>query len=542
MQQPENRPQRYDQLFVGIDTGSIKIPKFQRDFVWNKGQTAELLDSLIKGYPIGTFIYWETMEELRNQKEIGNWELPATPKGYPVSYVLDGQQRITSLYAVRKGVVFTKENGERINYKDIVIDLSQDPDSDDQIVLASANESPAIPVYELLNMDSITAVIETYTGDQIKRLEEYKKRLENYSFSTIIIDHKYSIDVATDVFTRINTGGTTLTLFEIMVAKTYSERRNFDLLQKYNDLTSNIDSEKNLATANYETIRNTIILQCVAICLSGETRRRDILRLDKDEFISSWDTVKESIFAAVDFLRDYIRVPVSNLLPYDVLLVPLTYFFFKYEREPTLQQKKLLTQYFWWASLSSRFSSSVDSNVSSDRRRIERILDGGSPNYRGEEVELTQRALKEHVFSAGDAFSKAILCLYASFRPRSFDTGADVRIDNTWLKRRDSKNYHHFFPISYLKKNGIEDWVANSIMNITIVDEYLNKGKIRAKAPSVYMRPFSEENDEIDETMKSHLIDDLDESGIWRNDYENFLDTRAKRVLEELEKRLPPKL
>ena len=118
MLQPENQPKKYQHLFSEIDTGKIKIPKFQRDFVWGKEQTAKLIDSIIKGYPIGTFILWKTRDELRHFKNIGNIELPETPKGDAVNYVLDGQQRITSLYAVRKGIILTRDNKE-IDYKDL---------------------------------------------------------------------------------------------------------------------------------------------------------------------------------------------------------------------------------------------------------------------------------------------------------------------------------------------------------------------------------------------------------------------------------------
>jgi len=91
MLQPENQSKKYHHLFTDIDIGRIKIPKFQRDFVWSKGQTAKLIDSIIKGFPIGTFIFWKTFEELRYVKNIGNISLPDPPKGDAVFYVLYGQ-------------------------------------------------------------------------------------------------------------------------------------------------------------------------------------------------------------------------------------------------------------------------------------------------------------------------------------------------------------------------------------------------------------------------------------------------------------------
>lgn len=64
--QPENLPKKYEALFLEIDKGEIKLPMFQRDFVWDKEQTAKLIDSILKGFPIGTFIFWKTRDELRS--------------------------------------------------------------------------------------------------------------------------------------------------------------------------------------------------------------------------------------------------------------------------------------------------------------------------------------------------------------------------------------------------------------------------------------------------------------------------------------------
>src|ERR1700733_8161737 len=128
--QPDNHNKKYEALFVEIDTGQIKLRMFQRELVWDKEQSSKLIDSILKGFPIGTFIFWKTKEELRSYKEVGNHKLPATPKGDYVQYILDGQQRITSLYAIRKGIRTTKDAKE-IDYKDIFIDLNYDAERDE---------------------------------------------------------------------------------------------------------------------------------------------------------------------------------------------------------------------------------------------------------------------------------------------------------------------------------------------------------------------------------------------------------------------------
>lgn len=544
MLQPENQNKKYERLFIEIHDGQIKIPNFQRSFVWDKLQTAKLIDSIIKGFPIGTFILWKTREEMRHYKCIGNDELPKTKKGSTSFYILDGQQRITSLYAVRKGLLynFINKNGEKIeiDYKDISIDLSMDPDADEEVVLVNPPEkAPFISVHELLS-GTFTKWMKKYDEKQLEKIETYQKRLTGYDFSTIVMPD-YPMDIACEVFTRINTGGTELTLFEIMVAKTYDEKRNFDLLEKYNNLINSSNSEKDLESVGYETIPDTTVLQCISAYMVKQVRRRDILKLNKAKFLNSWDTVKDGIFYAVDYLRKSLSVPVSGLLPYNAIVVPLSYFFIKMKgNKSSSLQNKLLKQYFFWASLSERFSSGAEGKIGLDLKKMDKILKEQTPNYRGEELKLTAEEVEERWFSAGNSFCKAIICIFASFKPLSFDGESEVELGNAYLKRANSRNYHHFFPKSYLKKEGYEDWEINTISNITLVDDHLNKRTIGSKAPGVYMKQFVKTNKNIDKTMQTHLIEDLDDFGVMNDDFETFVEKRSKKILKEINKRLNP--
>lgn len=540
MLQPENQSKKYDVLFTDIDTGRTKVPMFQRDFVWTKEQTAKLIDSIIKGFPIGTFILWKTKEELRVMRNIGNVALPDPPKGDAIQYVLDGQQRITSLYAVRKGIVL-KKDGQEVDYSQISIDLSIDPDSDDRVVVVDPpDNAPSIPVHKILN-GSIVELARDY-NEHLGKIDVYRKRLTGYDFSTIVIPD-YPIDIACEVFTRINTGGTELTLFEIMVAKTYNLEKNFDLSIEYELLLDSKGNGKDLEDAHYDTIPSMTILQCMSAYMVKHIKRSDILKLKKQKFIDNWPVAKDGIFTAVDYIRSHFRIPVSHLLPYDALLVPFTYFFIhKKGKHPTPKQEKLLTQYLWWASLSGRFSSGTENKIAQDIEKMDSILAEEVPSYRGEEVMLTMDNLRWRWFSPGDAFCKAILCLYVNHQPRSFSNDHLVHIDNSWLKTANSVNYHHFFPRSYLDKQGYPGWKVNCILNITIVDDYLNKRTIGAKAPADYMKTFAKDNTNLAETMKTHLIQDMDAFGVWNNKYEEFIEARGEVVLAEIKKYLEPEL
>ena len=142
--------------------------------------------------------------------------------------------------------------------------------------------------------------------------------------------------------------------------------------------------------------------------------------------------------------------------------------------------------------LGFRYSSGVESKLAQDIEKIEKIINDELPKYEWV-ISIDEEYIENNGwFSTGKAFIKAILCLYAKQKPKSFDNNLDVIMDNSWLKIASSKNYHHFFPKSWLKKN-FKDWdyfYVNHILNITIVDDFLNKRTIKTKSPGVYMKAF----------------------------------------------------
>jgi hypothetical protein len=97
---PRPEPERISALIQRINEGDIKLPTFQRPQVWNIGQAIDLLDSVYRGYPVGSLLFWLTNHKLHSERDIGGFALPETPEKYPRNYVLDGQQRLTTLYAV----------------------------------------------------------------------------------------------------------------------------------------------------------------------------------------------------------------------------------------------------------------------------------------------------------------------------------------------------------------------------------------------------------------------------------------------------------
>jgi hypothetical protein len=527
--QPDNHNKKYEALFVEIDSGQIKLPMFQREFVWEKEQSSKLIDSILKGFPIGTFIFWKTKDELRSYKEVGNHKLPETDKGDYVQYILDGQQRITSLYAIRKGIRITKD-GKEVDYRDIFINLDHDPENDEQIVVTEkTDDKHYVSVHDVLSKP-LGTFYKSLAQEKADQVEAYKNKLTNYDFSTITIKD-YPIEVACEVFSRINTGGKSLTVFEIMVAKTYDESKKFDLAEKYELLRDGSDDDKEcLTSAKFETLPESIIMQCVAAITLRAVRSKDILKIRREKFIDQWEPMKASLFTAIDFIRSELRVPVSQLVPYPALVVPLVYFFNATgNKKPSIEQVRLLEQFFYWAGLTERYGSSTESKMSEDFNKMDAIVKGAAPGYASTELSISPQKIAESWFSAGNGYCKAILCLLAYQQPKSFDTNGLVILDNSNLKIATSRNYHHFFPKAYLESVDKRK-EPNLIANITLIDGYSNKHRIGKKAPSDYIEKFSKANESLDDSLKSHLIRDVESYGIHSDDYDQFIRRRSRAI------------
>lgn len=530
MYQPTPGTIQYNGLINDIEKGLIKIPQFQRQFVWSKKESASLLDSIVKGFPIGTFILWKTKERLRAIRNIGGIYLPETPDGDFVQYVLDGQQRMTSVYVSIKGEKIINEDGKVEDYSEIYVDLEADEDGEIVTIdMSNRDYKEFIKVTELISGG--LSLAKKYDEKYHQKLEDYANRFKTYSFSTIVVNEA-PIDIATEIFTRINVGGKSLSVFEIMVAKTFDIERDFDLSVKYDELI------EKLLTVDYETIPSSTVLQAVSVCLVKECSKKHILKLNKSEFIDIWEQVVIAIESAVEYFRNFYRIPVSQLLPYDALLIPFTYFFFKHKDKPIGKKQKYLQDYFWRTVINSRFSNSLETKVGQDIKKIDQILNEELPRYE-EGVDISVESLSANGwFATGKAYIKGFLCLLAYHNPLSFIDNSVVNINNNWLRQANSKNYHHFFPRAYLRKKGEDEFYINHIANITIVDDFLNKRQIKDKAPSKYMKEFDKHNKELNKAMESHLIGDLKTFGVLEDDYDTFYNRRLEKFSEELKRRL----
>lgn len=523
---------KYKELISDIEKGQIKIPQFQRDFVWDLKGSAKLLDSIFKNYPIGTFIFWRTNERLKSIRNIGNLDLPEPRDGEFITYVLDGQQRITSLFSSLKGAKIKRDSKHEIDYSKIYINLLADEDEDIVVTdISKLEEKSYISIFDLLDQDF--DLLASFTKENRNKILEYISALESYDFSVIEVKDAL-LDIATDIFTRINVGGKSLTLFEIMVAKTYDHELDFDLNTKFQDFL------KELTTTQYDTTPSATVLQTLSMLYKGDCSRKEILKIPKEDFIKMWEPTIDAIKTTIDYFRTNFQIPVSRLLPYNALIVPFSFYFYNNKEKPTGEIQKRMEDFFWRASLGARYSSGVESKLASDIEKIQKITESKPVKYEWT-INTTPEFIEDNgYFRTSRSYIKAILAIYSSLNPLAFDDNSKVTIDNSWLKIATSKNYHHFFPKSYLKKSrkDLDDFYINHIVNITIVDDYLNKNKIKSYPPSKYIKEFMKENKKIVKSLSSHLITDIDKFGVLRDDYDAFFENRIALISKEIEKRV----
>ena len=520
-----------------LANGNYVIPAFQRDFVWSIEQSAKLLDSWLKGYPLGSFILWTTDEILCPIKEIGNTVIyskkDSTEK---TTYILDGQQRITSIFASIRGLKVKKSS-----YEDIIINLDANPDDHETRIVTIKKEDvnfKYISFTKLLKEDAFY-LVENYTKEYVKKIGEIQKKINELDFSAIKIEGA-SIEVATEIFTRLNTGGKGLDDFDIMVAKTYRPKTNelpeFHLGDKVEEYS------KSIPLCYRGVADRKIMLQLVTLCLRGEVSRKAQLSITRDEMIATFDDVVKATNRAIDFCISYLKIPVWKIFAYTSVFQLYVYFFYNYNQThnlaaPSITQQQYLIDYYWRCVINERFGNATDTKTKDDVKAvINKILQGNIPEQAA--VTLSVDSFKDRgEFKLNRAFIMGMVGLLMSKNPKSLSNNSLVCFDSSWISKSQKNNYHHFFPRN-MEGNTWTNEPVNNICNIILQDASTNQVEIGNRRPSDYIGEFLKTNAILCDTLKEHLINDICDYDILNDNFDMFINKRASAFIEELKTRL----
>lgn len=506
-------------VFQELERGNMRIPRFQRAYVWERSKIVRLLNSISMSYPIGSFFLWETDTTMEAfGRDITEFGFPKKPQGNYFMFILDGQQRITSLYVSLMGKTL---NG--IDYSKICYNL----DSKKFKLPQLKTEQHNIPVWKIWDAKEYSNLLMDYAKngdfDRMQALKECQECLYNYPIS-IIMSRNMGLEEVVDIFERINQGGKRLSLFDLVHATVWSQ--DFDLREKIKDF----NNEK--AISLFGKIGEEIFTQSLSLNIKHDCTKLVQLKLTNQECINAWARTIECMRIAIDYVKS-LGAQNLSILPYANMLAIIQHYLYigKYNGIQPVHTK-LISDWFWTVTFSNRYSSSTLTRMNEDANWISRIV-AGENESRIFSISLKADDLKRVRMNTTSVVKNGILCLMASNGPRDFDNGQVVTLDNTNASRSNSKENHHFFPFSLRNTFGLTTNEANSVLNFAFISKRLN-GSILNKRPSKYLAEYENATDKIVENLATHFISEKAFEAAKDDNFNAFIEERGKTIMAEI--------
>jgi|26BtaG_2_1085354.scaffolds.fasta_scaffold04681_2 hypothetical protein len=506
---------KIDRLRNKVLEGSIKIPPFQREFVWKQEQIIELLDSIVKDFPIGSILLWETIENLPAKRDIGGYTLPEPTEDYPINYVLDGQQRVTSIFSVFHDIC-SPINTDLFNiYYDI----------DNKVFLSSmdiAKKTKLLPLKLIFdNLKFIEFMrSEGLDKDEISEVATLQSLFQNYEIPTVTIKKKDKSEVGV-IFERVNNTGTPLSTLDLMTAWTWNE--DFHLQEKFDEILDILESK------NFGNLHSTVILQCAGAIIDKTTKKKSILDLDSTKVRDNIDKLKASLEKAIDYLSTQYNCASGDFLPRVQQIIPLSYLFSQTNALDS-QQTNTLNQWFWRTSFSNRYSSATDSKMDDDILFIDKLIAKDYKGLSSYNSEISASNLLSLKFSKSNSMVRALILLMAQKPPLDLYSQSKIDVGKS-LSSYNRKEYHHIFPRNFLKNIGYNTYDTNLALNFCFLSASSNK-IISSRAPSDYFINLLPQND-LDKVLDSNLIPNSNNNmQIYSQDkYKDFINIRAELIV-----------
>jgi Protein of unknown function DUF262 len=365
---PRVRPEipHIETLFQEIEAGELRIPRFQRPFVWKPENMIALFDSIRRGYPIGSLLIWETDQDLLSHDYIGPLHIPPRTKN-STAYILDGQQRLSTLYGVlRLGADFPKGPSQQEWQWWIYYDLEER-----RFLHGRGAVAPELlPLRAILRTADFLkearrlsiAFGETKGGRLTDEGQSLAQRLMAQEIAVIRI-RGGTLEQAVEIFSRLNTTGQKMTPDQMISALTYREGVDaFDLAAQIDQIMEGLDGY------NFGSLSRTVVFQKIVVDAGFNvhtTASEQLVRRLRDGLGQVVvDAAGEALFKAVTFLVDELRVPGDHLLPYARQFLFLAEFFSRCPTPtPSPTQAAALRKWFWATSFSGWFASANPTEI-----------------------------------------------------------------------------------------------------------------------------------------------------------------------------------
>lgn len=504
-----------------IEDGEIRIPSFQRDFVWNSEQIAFLLDSIYKEIPIGSVFLWKTKEKLKSEKDFGNFTLPEPKVDYPIQYVLDGQQRLTSLFSVFQTSLIPNKNNH--DWMEIYFDLDADDNTQDSMFIPLLDKDVDLkrhfPMRCLYDSVEYRKATSSLTSNQAAIIDGVQEKFKEYTIPQQEIETSDKAKIAI-VFERINRAGTELDTFQLLSAWTWSSE--FNLVDEIEKLTDELDIH---GFGDLQDDKD-LIMKCCSGVILNEASPKAIMSLNGEIVRNKFDEISTGIKGAVDFLRNELNVSSLKVMPYPAMLVSLTKFFASSKANGSLYtdvQRKELLRWFWKSCFSRRYTNGVTDRHRTDIKSMEKLRADENHKISNFQCNIDSTFFTDHKFTLGTVNTKTFILLLSSLKPQSFISGGKVDLEKV-LNNVSRAEFHHIFPKKYLERQGIDKKKINMLSNFCFLNNSDNQ-KIKDKKPSDYINLIPKPGRV--ERLGSHLCTESH----FNMTYDKFYEDRTLKLL-----------
>lgn len=576
-----------DHIMDQAARGLLQLPDFQRGWVWDDAHIISLLASISLSYPIGSVMTLQTGNPSVRFKPRVLEGVDSTQAQEPDLLLLDGQQRMTSLYLALKSkeAVRTRDNrGKELRrhyYADIDRCIDADVDRDDGAIVGvnedrrrmidfgreaeldlsdriheiAAEHFPLdIVLDQNATMDWQMAYVQEGPGgleglqDRFGKWKQFHEiflaPFVQYQVPVIQLAKSTPKEAVCQVFEKVNTGGVSLSVFELLTATFAAD--DFNLRDDWTARRESFDAHPALARFEESDFLQLVTLLATYDRRSSYVRenpnddkppavsckRRDILRLDLHDYGRWADPAQEAIERAVRFLHAE-HIFAARDLPYPTQLVPLAAILaILGDRADNAASHRRLRRWYWCGVFGEMYGGSTETRFANDLQEVVPWIaaDGPEPRTIRESQFQADRllTLKTRISAA----YKGLYALQMKRGGRDFRTGNRIDVHAYF---EDGVDIYHIFPQRWCKTNGIPGEHADSIVNKTAIDAHTGR-RMGGSPPSGYLSrlerlegidPF-----ELDEFVRSH---DIDASLLRQDDFAGFFSARFERLIKQIE-------
>lgn len=537
-----------------VERGELRLPEMQREYVWRATRVRDLLDSLYRGYPSGVILAWESDEIVATTNFA--IETSVTSAVRPL-LLLDGQQRLTSLSAVLRGlpvsvkgrkkpieILFNLDHPDEVSYvTDVYEDSEEDVEPDDVqdmdlqerfrrmtfVVSSSALKSHKnwVNVSDIFKLpDSDILKSSGLSGWDDPRYQRYADRLKavraiaDYQYRMDILERTKSYEEVTEIFVRVNSLGAKLRGSDLALAQiTARWRGSLEIFRAYQKEVNGLGFQLELG----------IFVRTLVSITTNQSKFAVINGIKLDQLQEGWERTRIAFTHALNYAKNNLDIDSQKLLSSPLLLITTAYWADKLNYQVSNEESQAFRRWLLSANAKGRYS----------RGSSESLLDQDLATLRdgGDAMALSQRLSQQFgrlAFSPEDLVGRnsrsgAFKTMFLAFRAaEARDWKTSLKIGANHAGKADAIEYHHLFPKAYLRreKPHLISGQVDDIANLAFIGSETNK-IISDRAPHEYKTDFSAE------VMGRQLVDfshGLDAA----EDFEQFITKRRAAIAARL--------